>query len=427
MTATARSLAAALRSSLRAGEPLSTLTVLAPDNDPFRVDAARKRKAGEWLAARLAEIDALSYKPRWHLRGLHYRLLDLQAVMPNGQRYVSSHACWQWLQGDAAKGARWLGLIDGDRIRDARNAEPRWREATPIASGDLDVTLGVDLFRDDDMTPSVVVEGFTSQQLYRIALVAEKDSAYDVLDPIADEYNCDLYMPTGEITDTQIRQMASLAVNDARPLIVIDFSDADPSGWQMPISIARKLQACKALDMPTLQFKVIRAALTPAQVREFKLADAPLNPNEKRANAWTAATGLAQTELDALASSRPELLERIARDAIEPWYDTTLTQRVRQARAQWLRDAQAVIDAAIRNDVRHAELAEAAANAIAALSEYSASITNRVTLPDPPRVPLAVLDPERETPPLLCDSSDDFRTQCLKLIASKAYADQLNP
>ena len=36
------------------------------------------------------------------------------------------------------------------------------------------------------------------------------------------------------------------AARDGRPMVVFYFSDCDPSGWQMPVSLYRKLQALKA-------------------------------------------------------------------------------------------------------------------------------------------------------------------------------------
>ena len=44
---------------------------------------------------------------------------------------------------------------------------------------------------------------------------------------------------------------------------VFYFADCDPAGWQMPISVARKLQAQKALHFPELEFEVHRVALYP--------------------------------------------------------------------------------------------------------------------------------------------------------------------
>jgi hypothetical protein len=44
--------------------------------------------------------------------------------------------------------------------------------------------------------------------------------------------------------------MASLTAAEQRPLIVFYFADCDPSGWQMGISVSRKLQALSELLGP---------------------------------------------------------------------------------------------------------------------------------------------------------------------------------
>src|SRR5213076_2709952 len=56
---------------------------------------------------------------------------------------------------------------------------------------------------------------------------------------------------------------------DGRPMVVFYFADADPAGWQMGVSVARKLQAFKTLEFGDLTFEVRRVALTPDQVREY--------------------------------------------------------------------------------------------------------------------------------------------------------------
>ena len=96
-------------------------------------------------------------------------------------------------------------------------------------------------------------------------------------------------------------------------------SDCDPSGWQMPISIGRKLQAFKALLFPDLEFQVRRVALMPEHVRVHGLPSTPLKATERRADKWQEAMGVAQTEIDALAALQPALLRRMAREAIKPF------------------------------------------------------------------------------------------------------------
>ena len=113
-------------------------------------------------------------------------------------------------------------------------------------------------------------------QPYKLVLFGEKTSLEDVLAPIADEHEADLYLPAGEISDTLLYQMAKVGAEDGRPMVVLCFSDCDPAGWQMPISIGRKLQAFQALEFPELDFQVHRVALTPDHVREYGLPSTPL-------------------------------------------------------------------------------------------------------------------------------------------------------
>ena len=79
----------------------------------------------------------------------------------------------------------------------------------------------------------------------------EKTSLEDVLAPLAIEFNADLYLTGGQISDTLLHGMARDAVADGRPLVVLTFSDFDPAGyWDMPTCIGRKLQALRDLLFP---------------------------------------------------------------------------------------------------------------------------------------------------------------------------------
>ena len=139
-----------------------------------------------------------------------------------------------------------------------------------------------------------------------------------------------------------------------------------------------------------------------------------------------------ETEIDALAARRPELLREIAAKAIAPFYDRTLAARVWRAEQQWREQAQQVIDGQIGGDVD--QLRREAADRLAKIgtdieqfrdekrAEIHAIIdTVRVDvdeseLPEPV-VPEPVVEPE--TPEPLCDSRWDFAEQCRRLIASK--------
>ena len=85
-------------------------------------------------------------------------------------------------------------------------------------------------------------------------------------------------------------------------------------------------------------------------MRELRLPSTPLKPGDPRAAPWRRAFGHQQTEIDALATLRPDLLRRIVETALEPYYDRTLAGRIQQAAADWRDQAQEVIDAHVDAD-----------------------------------------------------------------------------
>ena len=405
------------------GGSLKDLTVLAPANDPFRVDTESGHRDGAWLANTLTGLGVTGQR---HLRGLHYILVGGGVTKPNGSPYTNTETDWIWLGSKAAKAARWLRYIPFNQIVDQRNDEPiirRWAPSQPEAyvSVDFDVTVP----DAQDLTPTVHLADFNADQPYRLVMVGEKSSLRPVLDPIAVRYQADLYLPTGEISDTQIYQMASDGAHDGRPMVVFYFADCDPSGWQMSISVSRKMQALIALEFGDLDVEVHRVALTPEQVREYGLPSTPLKDTEKRADKWAAAMGVQQTEIDALASLQPDVLTTLARNAIAPFYDNTLPRRVRAAAEQWQADAQQAITDQSGGE-QFDQLREDAVTRLAEVSDRIQEILDDVRidpdqfdLPDLPDLPAAELNGDRPDP--LLDSRWDFGEQCRRLIESKRY------
>ena len=410
------------KAAAETGCSLASLTVLDKGNDPFRVDTPARHRDGEWLAATAARLGLGNRKI--HLRGLHYMLIG--EAKPDGSPYANTEKDWLWLMEDAAKAARFLGYLPFDQITDQRNAAPgvrifEWPEPSPH----IYVGLDVEIPDVADMEPLAAVSDFRGVQPYKLVLIGEKSSLEPVLAPVADAYQADLYLPTGEPSDTMLHQMARIGSADGRPMVVLYFSDCDPSGWQMPISVGRKLQAFQVGLFPDLEFAVYRVALTPDQVREHGLPSTPLKDTEKRADKWQQAMGVQQTEIDSLAALRPDLLNTIARDAIAPFYDYELGRRVRRSREQWLADANQVIadslDADVLDRIR-AEAGERLAELRAEISELNERLhvdPRDFDLP-PIRIPEAETGGGASNPPLV-DSRWPFAEQCRALIASKAY------
>jgi hypothetical protein len=410
---------------LETGANLGEMTVLAAQNDPFRVDTAAGHRDGHWLAR---EAGRLGLGDRViHLRGLHYMLVSGESVKPNGKPYTNTDRDWDWMSEKAAKAARWLGYIPFEQIKDARNAPPVVRRFKALAP-EAWLSVGVEVVVPDaeELRPTIAVDGFTGRQPYKLVLYGEKTSLEEVLDPLASQYKADLYLPAGEISDSQLHTMAEIGAEDGRPMIVFTISDCDPAGWQMPISIGRKLQAFQALEFPDLEFQVHRVALTPDQVREHGLPSTPLKDTERRADRWMAAMAVQQTEIDALAALNPRLLRKIVRRALDPFFDSTLEERVAEAREAWFEEAQRMVDDQL-DAGQLAEIREQASGKLSDLREEIEAVNEalRVSVPDVIEFPEIVIpEPELDGAsnglPLI-DSTWAWGEQSAALKASKAY------
>ena len=79
----------------------NALTVLAVQNDPFRIDTPARHRDGQWLAMH-AERLGLGQR-RVHLRGLHYMMVAGEVAKPDGLPYTNTEEDWTWLVMHAAK------------------------------------------------------------------------------------------------------------------------------------------------------------------------------------------------------------------------------------------------------------------------------------------------------------------------------------
>lgn len=417
--------ASPLRMALeKSGLPLKDVTVLASQNDPYRLDTPSNHRDGAWLAM---QVERLGLQDRTvHLRGLHYALIG--STRPNGQPYVNDDPTWLWLSGTVAKAARWLGYLPWDQVVDQRNAAPTVRiHQPPDPRGLVTVgELGIYVPDVDELEPTIEAKDFRGVQPFKIVLFGEKSSLEPVLAPVAKNYKADLYLPTGEISDTLLYRMASVGAQDGRPMVVLTFSDCDPSGWQMPISIGRKLMAFKTILFPELEFSVWRVGLLPEHVRAHGLPSTPLKATEKRADAWQQEMHVQQTEIDALAALQPGLLRKIASKAVGRFYDTQLDVDVMHAHQAWHEEAQQRLDEALTPAMRE-EFRAAAVDKLSDLQEQVDALEAELRIDpgdiDLPEIvlPESTLQPPDEPP--LIDSTWTFIEQCERLIASKQYRD----
>ena len=99
----------------------------------------------------------------------------------------------------------------------------------------------------------------------------------------------------------------------------------------MATSIAHKLRAFRDCQDPRLAFRVVAPALTVEQVERWASRTSRSRRPRSGPAKWRAAMGVGQTEIDALATLRPDLLRRIVRRAVAPYWDASLEDRARKA------------------------------------------------------------------------------------------------
>jgi hypothetical protein len=407
------------------GYSLGDLTVLSVQVDPYRIDTASGHRDGQWVAQQLNRLVGHSKKIHW--RGLHYVIVAKGNVRkPNGEVFRNTDDDWTWLSSVAGKAARWLGYVPFERITDNRNAEPViFRKASVEAQAYVSIGLDVSIPDADELEPVAFAEGFEPRQAYQFVIFGEKASLEDVVLPVARAKQADAYLNTGEISDTRLHEIARDAAADGRPLVVFTLTDCDPSGYQMSVSIGRKLQALRDLFFPKLQFEVVSVALTVEQVRELGLPSTPLKETEKRADRWREAFGVEQTEIDALATLQPDVLREILEDAFAPYWDDGLEDRVEQAKEEWNEAA----EEAIRNQIDQEKLdalREEAAEKLTELQDAVTSINERLRLAGDHFIlpPIEVPEPEVNDDSqrqALVSFDDDWVAATQALIRRKAY------
>jgi hypothetical protein len=310
--------------------PASTLIALASVNDPFYIGPTRQRDA-EWFA----EIwNRFGLGSGVHIRRIHYRLVSQSppVQMPDGTTYENTNGCWKAL-GDAARDARYLGLVPIEAFVDRRNAEPivnltiGIRAEMAISNDDLG-----NAWLPEDMPdlPALALTAPTPEQRYHVEVWAEKTTMNDVLVPLAERYGVNVITGMGELSLTACHLFLERVEASGRPARILYISDFDPAGDGMPISVARKIEfeiARRGLDH---DIQVRPVVLTEEQCRRYRLPRTPIKETDRRGDRFEERFGGGATELDALEALHPGKLEQVLIREIWRYYDADLEDAIEE-------------------------------------------------------------------------------------------------
>ncbi len=156
---------------------LPDLTVLAAQNDPYRLHTSAGHRDAVWFADRVSEH--LRPFETIHLRGLFYRIVAKGDVRrPDGDLFVNTEESWSWFATRAAKTARWLGHVPFDRIVDERNAAPEIY-VLGAKTPEWHLSAGESAYVPDlnEALPRFECSGLTARQRYRLIFIGEKTSS----------------------------------------------------------------------------------------------------------------------------------------------------------------------------------------------------------------------------------------------------------
>jgi hypothetical protein len=326
--------------------PVPYLLALSRNNDPFYCGTPADRQAAEWFASLWGRF---AFPRGVHLRRIHYVLASQKnpVRIPDGNPYRNTQGCWATMT-DASKAARHLGLVDVAAFADHRNpdphvfaadlrepAEPAWHLDTEPATA-FWPQIAADLGGLPLDLPEIVVGGYdydAGDQPFHLELWVEKSTMNDVLVPVCRRRGVNLVTGAGFQSITGVIRMLERVARlpPGKAARVWYISDFDPAGDQMPVAVARQIEFYLERFAPGADLKLTPMALTKEQVLRYDLPRIPIKDNDTRKGDFEGRHGEGAVELDALEALHPGVLASLVEEAVSPYRDETLEDRLADA------------------------------------------------------------------------------------------------
>jgi hypothetical protein len=303
--------------------------VLSKYRDPWTNWSETHFEKAKWVADYFQRLNR-----QIHERGFHYWLVSLgDVVKPDGTPYSNTEKDWntllQWV-----KWAKYLKIGDWTNLIDRKHPDPIDHLEFPSIPGALhtegdspdkvvDAKLKglIDSIIEEIMwvVPRYEILGY---QNYFLAVFCEKSSMNSYISPVVEQFNGVFQPLVGESSLERVEAIARKAAELKKPVRIFYISDFDPSGEQMPVSVARKVEWF-AREKYKLAFdvKLRPIVLNYDQVVRYRLPGIPTKEGDSRAKGFIERNGDRATELDALEALYPGELASIIRKALEPYYD----------------------------------------------------------------------------------------------------------
>jgi hypothetical protein len=252
------------------------------------IKRSRRTKAEiEVLEAAIYEV-AAAEKP-CTIRGVFYRVMSKGLVPKSepGYRQVQNRILLMRRRGDIPYG--WIS--DGTRWA----SRPRTWSSADAALANTAATYRRALWNDQDV---------------HLEIWSEKDAIKSVIYPVTAEFDVPLMVSRGFASESFLYETAQAIIDDAKPAVIYQLGDHDPSGVAAWEHTRRRLTEFA----PDVDFQFERIAVTPAQIVEYGLQTRPTKSSDSRAAGFEGES----VEVDALPSP---VLRDLVRESIEWWID----------------------------------------------------------------------------------------------------------
>jgi hypothetical protein len=326
---------------------IDKMLVLSTSTDPFYADLPARRAQAEWFARLWAEF---SFAAGTHLRRVHYVLVSqkIPILLPDSEKlnrkdqpYANTEECWGYLVQYSAY-ARHLGLVPADAFVDRRNPDPHLflkyePRFPPSCAMEAFPDWGWPFVRKDLTAylhfpvPGPLVSGYgydQTDQPYHVEVWVEKSTMNDELIPTCRALGVNLVTSAGYQSITSAVNLLKRARRADKPVRLFWVSDFDPAGNTMPPAVARQVEFYRQRYAPGTDVKITPLALTRDQVIEYDLPRIPIKDSDARKGCFEERHGAGAVELDALEALHPGTLARIVADAVKPYRDPTLGERL---------------------------------------------------------------------------------------------------
>jgi len=353
-------LAAKLRKERGTSLRIEDLLALDPKNDPLYAGAPAQQARAEWFA----DVWRRFGREHSHLRAVHYFwVTQPDPRRHDGTPYLNIVGHWKYLD-ECSKYARYLGLVSVEAIEDHRNPAPEIYAELPI--GNVEPRMILEALGewslpaiDPDLAAMIElslpgteeVEGYDYRpidQPYFVEVWIEKSTMDYILRPICRALHVNFvpsigFQSIGSAIKLlkRVRELGRIC-RSGKPVRVFHIADFDPAGCHMAAAIARPVEFWLQDYAPGADIKLTPLALTHDQVVNYRLPRKMLSDSDPRKRGFEALYGAGAVELDALETLRPGELRRLVRDAIEPYRNDTLADRLYEAAdeaQEWVAEA----------------------------------------------------------------------------------------